>query len=473
MAVNSFWHENLNEDLDQDNDGISDIQERFGTIGEGFASCWVGELNWTSNITNDYDQDGCRDATEDLDDDNDGFTDSDEMENCGEGNDPLDEDDYPSNNDEDWGDLWISWSRYGYEEWYSLAFRLCDYLDPDDDNDGFVDSTELECNSDPMYSISQPVDTDGDTVCDPQDYDDDGDGYLDSNDDFPLNDSEWLDTDNDGIGDNSDVDVDGDGWTNSEEERCGTNPMVYSDAPLDTDADRICDMFDDDDDNDGVGDLNDVFPLDWAEWADNDMDGIGDNADSDDDNDGFPDNIDNWPFNPCISTDSDSDGLPDFLMLNCEGVEDFDDDDDLVLDVNDFCSPGEVGWISGAAIGTDYDGDGCRDDGEDTDDDNDGVEDSNDQCPRGHTGWISNPINDIDGDGCHESEDFDRDGDGVGDIEDAFPDDPTEWADSDGDGVGDNSDSGDTADKGNYNLAIMVFLSLTAVVVIVWKMKSS
>lgn len=34
----------------------------------------------------------------------------------------------------------------------------------------------------------------------------------------------------------------------------------------------------------------------------------------------------------------------------------------------------------------------------------------------------------------------DRDGDGVKDSDDAFPDDPTEWADSDGDGIGDNSD---------------------------------
>jgi hypothetical protein len=82
-------------------------------------------------------------------------------------------------------------------------------------------------------------------------------------------------------------------------------------------------------------------------------------------------------------------------------------------------------------------------------------------------------VNDIDGDGCHESEDYDRDGDGFGDIEDAFPDDPTEWLDSDGDGVGDNADSGGTADESNIILAIIAFLSLMAVVVIVWKMKSS
>ena len=40
----------------------------------------------------------------------------------------------------------------------------------------------------------------------------------------------------------------------------------------------------------------------------------------------------------------------------------------------------------------------------------------------------------------------DSDGDGVPDDEDAFPDDPTEWADTDGDGVGDNADLNDNSD---------------------------
>ena len=34
-----------------------------------------GEINWVANATSDHDSDGCRDLTEDLDDDNDGFDD--------------------------------------------------------------------------------------------------------------------------------------------------------------------------------------------------------------------------------------------------------------------------------------------------------------------------------------------------------------------------------------------------------------
>ena len=40
--------------------------------------CMDGETGWTSNSTTDYDGDGCRDATEDLDDDNDFLNDTDE-----------------------------------------------------------------------------------------------------------------------------------------------------------------------------------------------------------------------------------------------------------------------------------------------------------------------------------------------------------------------------------------------------------
>jgi len=81
----------------------------------------------------------------------------------------------------------------------------------------------------------------------------------------------------------------------------------------------------------------------------------------------------------------------------------------------------------------------------DPDDDNDGVPDENDAFPNDPTEWA-----DTDGDGVGDNSDAfpndptewaDSDGDGVGDNSDAFPNDPTESADSDGDGVGDNSDA--------------------------------
>ena len=42
--------------------------------------CPVGDTGWKSTIVTDFDQDGCKDSTEDLDDDNDGINDLDD--NC-------------------------------------------------------------------------------------------------------------------------------------------------------------------------------------------------------------------------------------------------------------------------------------------------------------------------------------------------------------------------------------------------------
>jgi hypothetical protein len=95
-------------------------------------------------------------------------------------------------------------------------------------------------------------------------------------------------------------------------------------------------------------------------------------------------------------------------------------------------------------------------------------------------------VNDIDGDGCHETEDYDRDGDGFNDVEDAFPEDPGEWNDSDGDGVGDNADAfpndssrweiGDEGpnevDDGDFTIVILVgtlFILIIALVVVLKK----
>ena len=63
--------------IDSDADGIDDSAD----------NCPVGETGWTSNSTTDFDSDGCRDATEDLDDDNDGLFDTFELTN---GLNPLD-----------------------------------------------------------------------------------------------------------------------------------------------------------------------------------------------------------------------------------------------------------------------------------------------------------------------------------------------------------------------------------------------
>ncbi|MBT3705170.1 PKD domain-containing protein [Candidatus Peregrinibacteria bacterium] len=168
-------------------------------------------------------------------------------------------------------------------------------------------------------------DTDFDGITNEEDEDDDGDGVIDTEDEFPLNNKEWVDTDGDGIGDNEDEDADNDGV-----------PDVNDQMPLDptettdTDSDGIGDIADTDDDGDGIDDNDEVnqgtdalnpdtdadgtvdgsdpFPLDEAEWSDNDSDNIGDNKDLDDDNDGFLDTEDPYPLNkgPVVEINKDA-----------------------------------------------------------------------------------------------------------------------------------------------------------------------
>ena len=69
-----------------------------------------------------------------------------------------------------------------------------------------VDTTKL--SSGEIDIISAPIgeDFDSDNIPDLIDPDDDNDGVLDSSDAFPLENTEYIDTDNDGIGNNADTD---------------------------------------------------------------------------------------------------------------------------------------------------------------------------------------------------------------------------------------------------------------------------
>ncbi|MDP6318087.1 MAG: hypothetical protein QF500_01700 [Candidatus Thalassarchaeaceae archaeon] len=266
----------------------------------------------------------------------------------------------------------------------------------DSDGDGFYDSVEEDCGTDPEDNNSVPLDTDNDGICDQIDMDDDGDGVDDSDDDFPLDPNEQTDTDNDGTGDNADDDDDGDGWTDEEEYGCdGTNPLDSSDYPADNDGDGICDVMDDDDDNDGVLDSEDAFPFDASETTDTDNDGVGDNSDNDDDGDSYSDSIEEQ----CLSDPLDQTSVPQ-----------------------------------------DTDADGQCDE-LDVDDDGDGYADTMDAFPLDASEWA-----DFDSDGVGDNTDVDDDGDGYLDNSDVFPYDPTEWDDFDSDGIGDNSDEDDDAD---------------------------
>jgi gliding motility-associated-like protein len=223
----------------------------------------------------------------------------------------------------------------------SDADGIPDSEDPDDDNDGWLDIQEYNCEcacsvntkkseavplSDPLDPNSVPLDSDGDNIADCVDTDDDNDGVNDENDAFPLDPSEWTDTDGDGIGNNADLDDDNDSWSDFDELSCGANPLNIFNSPSDIDQDGIADCVDSDRDGDGYLNTNDFFPDNSKEWSDADADGLGDNFDVDDDNDGILDSTDAFPLDPNEWTDTDGDGIGD--------NEDLDDNNDGFNDID-------------------------------------------------------------------------------------------------------------------------------------------
>ncbi len=85
----------------------------------------------------------------------------------------------------------------------------------------------------------------------------------------------------------------------------------------------------------------------------------------------------------CDGLDNDCDGGTDDGFANHDGDVfgddcDPDDDNDGLVDGDDDCPRGSIGWSR--SLGTDWDQDGCQDAGEDPDDDNDGVLDAPDKC---------------------------------------------------------------------------------------------
>jgi hypothetical protein len=234
--------------LDEDGDGYDNIEKSLW-LSNGVIQ-WVDKFPNNSEEWNDTDDDGIGNNA-DLDDDNDGWSDNDEI-NCS-----YEEISYMTENPQS-----IPKDTDGD--------GICEFLDYDDDNDGWSDEEENTCayvagwigeSSRTVDSSDYPLDTDGDGLCNPIDEDDDNDGRLDENDIFPLNLNEWSDNDNDGIGDNEDLDDDNDILTDKSEIENGTDPNNS------------------DTDFDGYSDNNDIFPLDAKDWLDLDDDGVGDNTD--------------------------------------------------------------------------------------------------------------------------------------------------------------------------------------------------
>ena len=217
---------------DSDGDGIPNSKDSFPD---------------DPNEWQDTDGDGIGDNA-DQDDDNDGVSDSYETQCYTDPKDPFD---IPGDYDAD---------------------GLPNCIDLDDDQDGYSDEDELLCGSNPLDETDTPLDTDGDFLANCVDPDDDNDSYLDEQDDFPINEQEWLDTDGDGIGNNEDLDDDNDCYSDTLEVQQGSNSLDPFSIPTDADLDCIPDDLDPDDNNDGY--LDDQIFI--SEFISPNGDGIND-----------------------------------------------------------------------------------------------------------------------------------------------------------------------------------------------------
>jgi IgGFc binding protein/CHU_C Type IX secretion signal domain len=285
----------------------------------------------------------------------------------------------------------------------------------------------LENSATPELDWREKLDFDGDGVSDAVDPDDDNDGILDTaegngdSDGDGNPDSKDLDSDNDGIPDVAEaggVDVNGDGIIDcpitvaTGLASCLTSAGLPSSGPTwDSDGDGVPNIRDLDSDNDGITDIAEV----GGSALDSDGDGRIDNP-TDTDNDGLADLVD--PTNPTptaagtpiFTTGPDAtgnDGLADsYPTDNTDGDSkpnflDLDSDNDGITDVIE-------------AGGTDANGDGIIDGF--TDPNGNGLADVVDPSAAG--AGIKSPLSnpDFDGDGIPNTLDLDSDNDGILDI---------------------------------------------------------
>jgi len=451
---------------DLDGDGICDANDD-DIDGDGSPND-VDEMPFDENSSSDQDGDGISDI-DDLDIDGDGWENYDERVCLGEMGQPhLNENVTPTDYDGDGLCDMSPNSQVDLDPTYTIldpdgdndgvddaidAFpfdasesvdtdgdRIGNNADMDDDDDGYNDTYEMDCGSEPLDGTSQPQNSDAadeilnnlDPVCDALDDDDDNDGTNDTMDWAPYNPQEWMDSDSDGYGDNADMDDDNDGWWDSCETadwlaasniqiiwNFGDNVTTPSNCPSQVDA----------------------FPNDSTEWVDTDGDGVGDNADLNDDGDAWTDaeeaDCGTDSLDPS-SVPADSDG-----DLTCD-VVDTDDDNDGIPDTSD-------SFPFDASEQLDNDNDGVGDE-LDTDDDNDGWTDLEEAaCLTDSMDTFDVPTdsdNDLAELGLNACDlnDEDDDNDHVLDDFDAFPLDPSESVDTDGDGTGDNADTDDDGD---------------------------
>ena len=476
-------------DLDNDNDGIPDIDEDGGakfdptadedgdgipnyldpsTTGNGFPP-FVDTNNDGIHDVFDTDLDGLPDFL-DLDSDNDGIADI--VEAGGTDSDNDGEVDYPTPgdpatmNDAD-GD--------GLADEYDPNLGN-DIPNEDTDGDGITDAYDLDSDNDGIADLVEVggVDTDGDgmvdTMLNPATGDTDTDGWADIIETTLLVttdlDDPTVDFDGDGIPNHLDLDADNDGIAD-----------VVESGGTDSDDDGMAD--------DGTGTITDVNEDGWDDNYDNgtitttpdagdgntiadfttgpgnpdlDVDGQPDFLDLDSDNDGIADLVEvggvdtdgdgivDEMLNPATG-DTDTDGWADVIETTVlvstdldDPTVDFDGDgiaNHLDLDADNDGIPDVI-----ESGGTDGNDDGTADDGTGTitDANNDGWDDAYDNgvittTPDAGDGntiadFVTGPTNpDLDGDGQPDFLDLDSDNDGIADLVEVG------GVDTDGDGI--------------------------------------
>jgi len=252
-----------------------------------------------------------------------------------------------------------------------------DIFDPDDDGDGWGDSLEIECGTDPLYIVSSPDDHDEDWICDTNDeFDDSPIVFFYPNDRLVLTVGVEMEPLEPLIAPNSGgillfsvlpalpVGLELDNTTGV---ISGTPEFAYNHLLLEYShtfsaenskwdfSYRIdFNIFwpeDNETDEDGDG-WPDIIELECnsdptsnrSYPEDIDLDGICSYLDEDDDGDNIGDPIDRFPKNPIAWDDTDNDTMPDEVTCryltdsaNCtfDLIEDLDDDNDGWLDLNE------------------------------------------------------------------------------------------------------------------------------------------
>ena len=411
----------------------------YGSIGIVTSDCdWRNEDRFPNNKDEwqDHDWDNIAD-NEDLDDDNDGLSDIKEAEL---GSNPLYWDSDGDSYGDDWDKMPLDPNAYedsdgdgipdytysGKDDYGQFDYDTRTVVDLDRDGDGLSNSDEEN-----VYSTS------------PDWPDSDYDGVIDGDDTFPLWDEEDADTDSDGIGDNRDFDDDNDGFSDLDEIFSKTNTKSSTSYPSDDqDGDKASDSYElkvgtkdtkPDTDGDGFNDGIDAFPLNKLEWLDSDADGEGDNQDWNDDNDQLADIVED------LYTQNTSGTLNSKVYDAWETLppdQDYDNVPDALEQWLTTQYASSAAFTANGGSATDVDGDGTAN-YLDFDSDGDGTPDGQDMAIYSRCG-----TNDLDLDYIADNCDPDMDGDGINNVyeDDGIFGSDSRNPDTDGDGTLDGAD---------------------------------